>query len=244
MLVFCTLHLTLYTLDVVYGEQRDRFVFTQVKYAGEWDPYPEVYREVLRFLHLTTSAKIYSERRVVSLTDRLLFLSPFLILLGKSEFTPFSKEEVKNLRLFLENGGTLFIDDVSGQKGVGFDRTIRQELLRILPEGEWVKIPQNHAIFRSFYLLRTIGGRRIVNNYLEGINLDGRTVVIYSQNDLFGAWLRDRIGNYFYTCLPGGEQQRAEAIKLTANIILYGLTGTYKTDYIHRPFIEEKLRRR
>ena len=67
--------------------------------------------------------------------------------------------------------------------------------------------------------------------------------MIYSQNDIFGAWARDKFGNYFFECFPGGENQRFESQKLTINLIVFSLTGTYKTDVIHRPFIEEKLRR-
>jgi len=230
---------------VSFAEQRDRFVFAQLKYSGNWDFYPEVYSEVLRFLNLTTSIKTLSERRVVTLDDESLFSSPLLIILGSEDFPSLSEKEVEILHRFIQGGGIIFVDDISGQKGAGFDKAIRRELSRILPDGEWVKLPlEQHPVFRSFYLLRTVGGRRIVNNYLEGINLSGRTVVIYSQNDLLGAWVKDRLGNYLYTCLPGGETQRLEAIKLTANIALYSLTGTYKTDYIHQPFIQEKLRRR
>lgn len=248
-LLLTTNHLSLITnltfVSCLFAQQRDRFVFTQLKYSGNWDPYPEVHREVLRFLQLTTSVKVEPARRIVTVRDDLLFSSPLLAISGSDDFPPFSDEEIETLRNFLKGGGMIFIDDVSGQKAKGFDKTIRQELRRILPEGEWFKLPlEEHPVFRSFYLLRTIGGRRIVNNYLEGINLSGRTAVVYSQNDLLGAWAKDRLGNYLFTCLPGGESQRLEAIKLTANIILYSLTGTYKTDYIHQPFIKEKMRRR
>ena len=40
---------------------------------------------------------------------------------------------------------------------------------------------------------------------------------------------------------PGGEAQRWESIKLTLNVIYFSLTGTYKKDAIHQPFIEMKL---
>ena len=40
-----------------------------------------------------------------------------------------------------------------------------------------------------------------------------------------------------------GENQRLQAMKLTVNIIMYALTGTYKLDAIHSPFIKEKLKK-
>ena len=67
--------------------------------------------------------------------------------------------------------------------------------------------------------------------------MDGRTVVIYSQNDLGGAWARDAMGNWEYEVYPGGETQRTMAFRLGINIILYALTGDYKQDQVHLPFI-------
>jgi len=244
---FFSLILIFYSLliKISFAEQRDRFIYMQLRYSGNWDPYPEVYGEVLRFLHLTTSVKILSERQIVSLNDELFFSSPFLIILGKENFPALSEKERETLRRFIKGGGIIFIDDCSGEKRSGFDKAIRREFARILPDSEWIKLPkEEHPVFRSFYLLPQISGRRIINNYLEGLNLSGRTAVVYSQNDLFGSWVKDRLGNYLYPCIPGGETQRLEAIKLTANIFLYVLTGTYKTDYIHQPFIKEKMRRR
>jgi len=121
--------------------------------------------------------------------------------------------------------------------------SFRKELTIIFPEKKLFKLPNDHPVYRSFYLLRGVGGRRLTNNYLEGIEIAGRTALIYSQNDLVGAWAKDRLGNYLWECSPGGENQRFEAQKLTQNIIMYSVTGTYKSDSIHQPFIEQKLRR-
>jgi hypothetical protein len=46
---------------------------------------------------------------------------------------------------------------------------------------------------------------------------------------------------YLKDCLPGGEKQRFESMKLTVNILMYVLTGTYKLDAIHSPFIKRKM---
>ncbi|MBA3052937.1 MAG: DUF4159 domain-containing protein, partial [Candidatus Omnitrophica bacterium] len=70
----------------------------------------------------------------------------------------------------------------------------------------------------------------------------GRWVIVYSRNDIFGAWARDESGRFIYSCYPGGEAQRLEAVKITVNIVMYSLTGTYKKDIIHRDFIERKLK--
>lgn len=226
------------------SEPGNRFVFAQLKVPGDpgrWDPYPLAARDILAFLQQTTSVKAVPERRVLTLSDPLLFRSPFLVYSGFGSFS-WSKEEGETLKRYLSGGGTLFVEDRAGEKGGSFDYAFRRELKKIFPDKDLAILPREHAIFRSFYLLRTVGGRKLTNNYLEGLDIDGRTAVIYSQNDVLGAWAKDLFGNYLNPCPPGGEAQRWEAQKLMMNIILYSVTGTYKTDMIHHPFIEEKLK--
>jgi hypothetical protein len=223
--------------------QRDRLVFTQLKYSGDWDPYPAAWPEILSYLTLTTSIKALPERRVVSAGDELLFYSPFVIMLNYGRFDGFDKTEKERLKKFIEFGGTLFIEDSSAVKTSRFDAAVRRELSQMFPGKKLDRLPRDHPLLRSFYLLRGIAGRQITNNYVEGMEIGGRTAVIYSQNDFFGTWARDRFGNFFYDCIPGGESQRFESLKFTINLLMFSVTGTYKSDFIHKPFIEEKLKR-
>lgn len=223
----------------------NRFIMAQLKTQGEisrWDPYPLVASDILNFLHQTTSVKAASERHIVTLSEPALFRYPFILYTGAGQFT-LSKEDRENLKKYLAGGGFLFVEDREGEKGGLFDHSFRRELKKMFPDKSFYILPREHAIFRSFYLLRTVGGRKLSNNYLEGLDIGGRTALVYSQNDILGAWAKDLFGNFIFPCSPGGDAQRAEAQKLTMNIILYSLTGTYKTDAVHIPFIEDKLRR-
>ncbi|OGS21835.1 MAG: hypothetical protein A3J83_01915 [Elusimicrobia bacterium RIFOXYA2_FULL_40_6] len=232
-----------FSVNAVSSSQTNRLVFTQLEYNGECDPYPSEYPDILNFLTLTTSIDVLPERRVIKLNDGLLFSSSLLIMLNSGKFNGFSQTERETLKKYINGGGILFIEDSTGGKYSDFDRKIRKELEYIFPDKRLSKLSKEHALFRAFYLLRGIAGRYITNNYLEGIDVSGRTAVIYSQNDMFGAWVRDRFGNYFLECIPGGENQRFEAQKLTINLLVYSVAGTYKNDFIHKKFIEEKLRR-
>jgi hypothetical protein len=235
--------LSVYIPVCTAAPQKDRFVYTQLKYDGDWDPYPYVHQDIFSLLTLTTSIKVVPDRRVITLKDDALFSSPFLVMLNNGKFTGFSDTERKTLVRYITNGGILVIEDSTAYKQSEFDKKIKVEMDKMFPDKRFTKLPKEHPIFRSFYLLRSIAGRKLTNNYLEGLDIDNRGAVIYSQNDVFGAWLRDKFGNYFLECIPGGENQRFEAQKLTLNIIIYSLTGTYKSDYVHKPFIEDKLRR-
>lgn len=227
------------------GEPRRlQFVFAQIKYrGGDWNPHPLSVAPLMEELMARTSVEAAPTRHEVSLTDPNLFSYPFLYLAGKYEFEPLSQQEVDTLRRFLSYGGFLLIDDALGQQGYGFDKAVRREMQRIFPGQGFKRLPAGHAALRSYYLLRRIGGARVVSPALDAIFMGNATPVIYCQNDLGGAWERDQSGKFVNPCTPGGEAQRRDAFHLGINLILYAMTENYKEDLIHVPFIRKRLTR-
>lgn len=231
------------------GEARERgspiqFVFAQIRYrGGDWNPHPLAVTPLMEELMARTSVEVGTARHEIRITDRDLFTYPFLYITGKYDFEPFTDEEIEILGRFLSYGGFLLADDALGQPGYGFDRSLRRELKRIFPDKELSRVPAGHASLKSYYLLRRIGGVRMVRPYLEGIQIGNATPVIYCQNDLGGAWERDPLGNWTNACTPGGEEQRRDAFHLGINLILYAMTENYKEDLIHVPFIRKRLTR-
>jgi len=226
-----------------FGEA-SKFHFTQLIYRGEWDPRPRAFKRLMATLESRTSVETSFERKTLKIESPNLFYYPFLYLSGKESFEPFNDEEKRRLRRFLKLGGTLLVDDVSGEENSAFDSQIRKEFLNILPESPFSQIFPDHVMFKSFYLLSLVSGRKIVKPYLEGITFtdEDRTPVIYSRNDLGGAWSEDEFGKWQFECIPGGETQREFAFRLGLNIIMYALTGNYKKDQIHTPFIKRRQR--
>lgn len=219
-----------------------QFYFAQLRYrGGESDPHPQFIEAFIEELELRTSVDSLKERRIITLSASDLFFYPFLYMAGKYEFEPFTPQEREILKRFLTYGGFLFAEDTTGAKGFGFDRAFRAEMMRMFPHHELKRLPPDHSVYRSFYLLESIGGRQRVHSYLEGITLGNWTPVIYSQNDLSGAWARDKFGKWVNECVPGGETQRSLAFKTGINIIIYCLTSDYKKDLVHHPFIKKRL---
>jgi hypothetical protein len=217
------------------------FFFAQIRYrGGEWDPNPLFAKPMVEELELRTSIKALAERRVTTLADPDLFFYPFLYMAGKYEFDPFTEEERRILRRFLTYGGFLLAEDAMGAKGFGFDRAFRREMEKIFPREPLRRLPPDHSVYQSFYLIDSVGGRQKVNPFLEGITVENWTPVIYTQNDLAGAWAKDNFGKWVNECVPGGEAQRASAFKAGINIIVYSLTSDYKKDVIHHPFIKKR----
>jgi hypothetical protein len=224
----------------------NRFVYGQLKYDGAWDPYPGVAERVFDTLQSMTNIPFDPERRAVALSDDALFETPFLLVKGNTALR-FTREEKTRLRRYIDRGGFVFFDDTLADGRGPFAESVRALMAELYPDRPFHKLPMDHAVFRSFFLLRNVAGRRITDKSLEGLDLGGdggaqaRTAAVYCPSDLMGAWMRDNLGQYSFTCEPGGEAQRWESFKLTVNIIYLSLTGTYKKDAIHQPFIEMKL---
>jgi Domain of unknown function (DUF4159) len=223
-------------------EPSSPFVFAQVQYrGGDWDPHPTASIELLKEVDRRTSIAVLSQRQTLTVTDPDLFSFPFLYLTGALDFTPFTDEEIVILRRFLSFGGCMLVNDASGYRGSPFERRIREEVTRLFPEQPLEKLPFDHAVFRSYYLVRMVAGRRLLSPFLEGVTIDDWTPLIYCQNDLGGAWERDRLGTWRHECTPGGESQRSQSFMLGVNIVMYAMTENYKKDKIHIPFINRKL---
>mgnify|MGYP000032269414 CR=1 FL=1 len=216
----------------------NRFQFVVLKYKGEWKRNISGIKGILDFLEFTTSIDPYKEIKILDLKSKDIFYYPFLFMTGRGDFS-FNRDERENLKIYLERGGFLWVDS-SGDSS--FISSLEREFKLIFPQKKFLKIPKNSAIFYSFYLLPQVGGRIRVSDYLYGIDIGGRWAVVLSKNDFTGSWSIDNMGRWLYECVPDGEKQRWEGMKLTVNIIMYSLCGTYKLDKIHQPFIERKLR--
>jgi hypothetical protein len=224
--------------------EASELVIPQVKYkGGRFQPRPEAVESLLAQVAKRTSIEVHRKLLEIELTDPRLFHHPFLYLSGDSAFEPFSDKALNALRDYLNFGGFLLIDDNSGQTNSSFDASVHRMLERLYPHTPLERIPRDHSIFRSFYLINQVVGRVVVKPYLEGITSKGRTVVVYTNNDLGGAWSKNKLGHWNYDMVGGGYRQRQLSLRLGVNIVMYALTLDYKKDMVHLPIILERLRR-
>jgi hypothetical protein len=70
---------------------------------------------------------------------------------------------------------------------------------------------------------------------------DGVSPVIIGGNDWAAAWAVDSEGRALNAVSPGGEEQREQAVRFGINVVMYALTGNYKTDQVHAPALLERL---
>lgn len=218
-----------------------KLVLAQVQHGGSWNPRPSALRRLGWELARRTSIETASAPVPVRLAAPGLHRWPWLYLAGAGTLPPFTDAERAALRRHLQYGGFLLVDSAEGAEGGPFDAAARRELAKVLPASPLAPVPREHVLNKSFYLLDRQGGRVLVKPWVEAQVLDGRLAVVYSQNDLGGAWARTELGDWEYPCTPGGEAQRETAFRIGVNLAMYALCTDYKDDAVHLPFI---LRRR
>ncbi len=218
------------------------FNFAVIRHSGTYDPRPSGLRRVAWELAKRTSIAVSLEPKVIDLTDPDLFRHPFLVLTGDGDFAPFTDAEREALRRHLTFGGFLLVDDASGQPGGAFDQAARREIKAVLPAATIGRVPKEHVLYKSFYLLTGPVGRVAAASEADGVALQGRLAVVFSPNDLQGATARDNFGNYEFETTPGGESQREHAFRWGINLAMYSLCLDYKDDQVHVPFIMKRRR--
>src|SRR5688500_7955190 len=156
--------------------------------------------------------------------DPALFQHPFAILPGDGGFADVSPSGLEQLERYLAYGGVLVLDDATGSEHGPFDDAVRGLVERLFPTRPLVPLPPDHSIYRSFFLLKRPLGRVDRFGFLEGVTFGSTspwTPIVYMRNDLSGALDRTDDGRPAQSCVPGGETQRREAIKLGINLVVY-----------------------
>jgi len=194
---------------------------------------PGAWQRVLFEVIQSTSIEANPQAVQLSPEDPELFAHPFSVLIGTEGLPPLSDAAVRQLHRYLTYGGFLLIDDASGSPDGPFTKSVRRLANRLFPTRTLSPLPNQHSIFRSFFLLETPYGRTDARDYLEGVTVGPITPLVFCPNDLSGALDRGPDGRDRYPVVPFGETQRREALKLAINLVLYSLTSNYKHDQAH-----------
>lgn len=211
--------------------------FGRVALPGLPDPRPSALRRLAWELVRRTSLATASEADELRLNDPALFRHPFLVLSGDRGFSLPPEAEIARLRRHITYGGFLLIDSAEGRAGGGFDESVRKLLAQTLPGELPARIPDDHVLWKSFYVLHGAPGRILAAPYMEGVERDRRLAVVYTQNDLGGAMARDGYGRWEHEVIPGGDEQREQAFRLGVNLVMYALCLDYKTEQAHIDYI-------
>jgi len=201
--------------------------------AGGTVTRPDAWIRLLYEVQQTTSVECVPRVVRLSPQDPALFDHPFGVLAGNGDLPALDDGAAASLARYLQYGGFLLVDDTTGVADSAFDRSVRRLCARLFPTRPLGPLPTDHAVYRSFFLVRRPVGRVDVVPWLEGITLGEMTPLIYCRNDLSGALDRGPDGRDRLAVEPGGAAQRREAVKLGINLVVYALTSDYKKDATH-----------
>jgi Domain of unknown function (DUF4159)/Aerotolerance regulator N-terminal len=194
-------------------------------------------------------------------TDELA-LYPFVYWPVSEGQEPLTDDAYARLNDFLRFGGMILFDTQDAHLGGQYGRTtpngrVLQRIAGKLDVPPLEPVPSDHVLTRTFYLLQEFPGRWDTGEVwveasanpeeVEGMpfrNLnDGVTPVVIGANDWAAAWAVDPNGQPLYPVGRGiaGERQREMALRFGVNLIMYVMTGNYKSDQVHVPALLDRL---
>lgn len=152
----------------------------------------------------------------VKLSKDELFNFPFSVMTGEGVFA-LREEERVNLRAYLNRGG--FILASAGCSSQEWDQSFRKEMKKVFPNVEFKKIPMDHNIFKTVFDIPKIKLKKDRGDAaLEGLEIDGRIVLVYSKEGL-----NDTPNAGGGCCCCGGNEVK-NSQEINVNVFTYALT--------------------
>lgn len=167
--------------------------------------------------------------------------SPLLFWSLPAELPALDHVQARQLLSWLRAGGTLVLDWSGSAAHLEQVRAGLEAMVELLlPGGHLERVPRSSVLYRSFYRLKYAAGRTRIAEDLLGVQLEGRYAILVSFNDLMSALERTQEGEFRQEVVPGGEEQREEAIRLAVNIVVYAICQDYKDDKIHLDYLKSR----
>ncbi|MFV0474774.1 MAG: DUF4159 domain-containing protein [Pikeienuella sp.] len=195
--------------------------------------------------------------------DELAFFPILYWPIGEAQPTP-SDEAAAKLNMYMREGGMIVLDTRDAHmarpgSAAGPNAAALRRLAAALDLPPLTPVPEDHVLTRTFYLLDRFPGRwtggavwleapRPAPEGEEGEPAlisdpnDGVSPVVIGAADWASAWAVDEAGEYLAPVgRDNGFRQRELAFRFGVNLVMYALTGNYKSDQVHVPALLERL---
>jgi hypothetical protein len=203
---------------IIVPQPSGDFQIARLKYngGGDWynDPSAEV--NLLSFVQQNTNIKVNAKYQFVEISSDEIFSYPFLFMTGHGNVV-FSQDEADRLRLYLENGGFLYIDD-----DYGLNDAIRREMKKIFPEKDFLELPFNYGLYNVYYNFENGPPKTHEHDKNPpqgfGIFIDNRLAVYFTyESNPSDGWADATVHN-------DSPEKREEALKFGTNIVIWALS--------------------
>ena len=216
-----------------------RFAFVRVKYetapGGYWwrgqpswyHGYPLAEQNLMKIMNELSFLNAHEEINTLALDDPELFKYPLAYIIEVSWWT-LTDAEAAALRLYLQKGGFLIVDDFKrpGDFGSPGWEPFEENLRRVLPDVRFFEMQPTHPIFHAFFEINRLdvvpqaynAGQPTFRGVYEDNDQRKRLQIIINYNtDISQFWEWSGQG-----LRP--IDQTNEAYKLGVNYLVYGLT--------------------
>lgn len=198
-----------------------------------WNCVPQALPSLAQYANDSTKLRV-SILGTIRLDSKELNTVPFLYMMGFQAAVKYTKEEAKNIGLYLRSGGFLFIDDGNAYQPGAFNITARQMLKDALGyDAVFERVPNSHPLYSVWENFsappsgediqrfdRRVREVKEIYPYIEAIFINGRMVAIVSNRGYNFAW-----GYWKY--LPSslnGPFDNTRQLQFGLNVIVYALT--------------------
>ncbi|MBF0287951.1 MAG: DUF4159 domain-containing protein [SAR324 cluster bacterium] len=206
----------------------DRIEWRTISFAN---PVPSVVsvRSIQKSIEGRTSMFVHPEQQWIAYDISAFRQYPFLHLEMCDAPPPLSLEDKLHFRDFFNTGGTLYLDYCSHV----FPHDWKKWGMSIYSEVRWEELNSTHVLSHSFYLLE----KRILleqgHSSIYVLKNDGRIIMVLNQSSRF-SWKRFRQSPTSKTYNAPDDEMR---LRFYINLMMYLLTGDYKSDQLHLPTI-------
>lgn len=205
----------LFLLLCSFSTQAQQMRLALLKYGGggDWYANPTSLKNLAIFCNQNLKTHFDPKEAQIEPSSPQIFNYPFVHATGHGRlfFTP---AEAANLRLYLESGGFLHLDD-----NYGLDEFVRPEMKKVFPELSFVELPPSHPIFHQAYNFPN-GIPKIHEHdgkppQAFALIWKGRMVCLYTfSTDLGDGWEDPEVHH-------DPPEKRQQALQMGANIIQF-----------------------
>lgn len=206
-------------------------------------------------INMRTNIKVKGVRGVNPSTDTLYYY-PFLYWPMTEAQTALPPSAARQIQNYMAEGGLIVFDTRDQQfandnnaahnvTSIGARRL--QILTQNLQISELMAVEQGHILTKSFYLLDTFPGRfsggKLWVEKEPSASHDGVTGVMIGGNDWASAWSNAPEDRAKLQQSGISLRQREMALRFGVNLAMTALSGNYKADQIHVPYILQRMKK-
>jgi len=163
-------------------------LINKLRWNGKWNNTIHDVKNLTRYYAQLTGEPVDWQAIDIKAPVSQMLKAPVLFLNGNTKVS-FTKDEMKKLRDYVRNGGTIWAETCCGEED--FDRSFRKLVEELYPRQSLKLLSSDHPIYHSFYDIDE-------KPFIYGVNVGCRIGIIYHKRNLSVMWERKHYNSVAY----------------------------------------------